>query len=163
MKAKFDYLSNNGIYIIGDGEHEFQTQWAKASNTSIYFLSDQTNIESIALKESITSQKKDLKKVVDNINLIELDYSSRCRTVKIGDVAIFKNIHGKYLLCTPIKITDSSRNDDDDILCMEYYIKDLSRCKKINMIFKIWMKKRLPKILLNKLFGAGDIIDWLKK
>ena len=62
---------------------------------------------------------------VDDLNElknIDVDFSSRCRTAKIGDVIIWKNTNG-YLAATKIlKIKDDSRGDDSDLLEFEYVI-----------------------------------------
>lgn len=84
----FDYSNNNGTYVIGLQERGFTTKWSKASDTSIHAYSDSKDIDSIALIKNV----KDL----SSLNLIDADFSSRCRTAQIGDAVVWKNINGYY-------------------------------------------------------------------
>lgn len=110
----FDYSNNNGIYVIGQQGRVFQTKWSKASDTSIHAYSDSADIDSIALIKDV----KDL----SSLNLIEADFSSRCRTAHIGDAVVWKNINGYYAVTKIVSIKDDSRMDTRDELECEYVI-----------------------------------------
>ena len=110
----FDYSNNNGTYVIGLQEMFFTTKWSKASDTSIHAYSDSTDIDSIALIKNV----KDL----SSLNLIDADFSSRCRTAQIGDAVIWKNINGYYAVTKIVNIKDDSRGATRDELECQYVI-----------------------------------------
>lgn len=110
----FDYSNNNGTYVIGLQERVFTTKWSKASDTSIHAYSDSTDIDSIALIKNV----KDL----SSLNLIDADFSSRCRTAQIGDAVVWKNINGYYAVTKIVSIKDDSRGDARDELECQYVI-----------------------------------------
>ena len=113
----FDYSNNNGVYIIGDNEWKFSTKWSKGSDKIIHAYSDSDDIDCIARIKNvsnISNMQKDI--------LLKQDYSSRCRDIGIGDVAIWKNIHGHYLLTLVKQIQDDTRDHDSDLLECEYKI-----------------------------------------
>ena len=110
----FDYSSNNGLYIISDGEKIFATKWSKASNTSIHAYNDSNDINEIALIKNV-GFLKDLK-------LLEGDFSSRSRTPQIGDAIIWKNKNGNYAITKVLKVMDDTRGDKNDMLECEYII-----------------------------------------
>ena len=118
--VSFDYSNNAGFYIIGSGEYEFCTAWTKANSTRIYAYNDKLKGGMIA--------------VVKNIESIELftssktlDFTSRVRTVSIGDIVVWINIKGKMALTKVLKIMDNSRNDPVDKLIFEYEILDKAK------------------------------------
>ena len=113
----FDYSNNNGVYVIGNEEEKFSTQWSKGSDTIIHAYSDADDIEHIARisnVENIFSVSKE--------ELFKLDYSSRCRDIRIGDIVVWKNIYGHYLLTCVKEIHDDTRGADKDFLECEYRI-----------------------------------------
>ena len=72
----------------------------------------------IALLELKTFQISNMQKDI----LLKQDYSSRCMDIGIGNVAIWKNIHGHYLLTLVKQIQDDTRDHDSDLLECEYKI-----------------------------------------
>ena len=111
---EFDYSNNNGVFIIGDREYQFDTKWSKASNTSIHAYKDPQNIHSIALiKENVDLQ---------DVKSVEGDFSSRNRTAQIGQSVIWKNIYCHYAITKILQIKDDTRGDDCDLLKCEYII-----------------------------------------
>jgi len=74
-KVKFDYSNNNGCYIIGIGELEFETQWSKASKQSIHLYNDPSIISGISLA-------KDFHMIDEIKNADQFDFSSRSRTIQ---------------------------------------------------------------------------------
>ena len=115
-RVSFDYSNNNGTYTIGEGEYRFDTMWTKASNTSIHFYNDKPTIKNVRL-------------VKDSDNLVDVipskyDSSSRARTAEIGQIAVFENNNGKFLITKILDIKDDSRGDENDNLTFEYIIKD---------------------------------------
>lgn len=112
----FNYSNNNGVYTIGEKEYRFDTQWSKASNTSIHFYNDQPTIRSVMLSKDASA--------LEDIDPKRYDSSSRARTAGVNEVAIFENINGKYLLVKILGLKDDSRGDTVDELHFKYKIID---------------------------------------
>lgn len=113
-KVTFNYSNNNGVYTIGEGEYRFDTMWTKASNESIHFYNDKPTIKTVRLVKDIADIKK--------VNPEKYDSSSRARTVNVGQIAVYENIHNKFLIIKIIDIKDDSRGDENDELTFEYQI-----------------------------------------
>lgn len=112
----FDYPNNSGIYIIGDNEWKFSTKWSKGSNNIIHAYSDCEDIECIArIKRANLSN-------ISMADLSNCDYSSRCLDIAIGDVAVWKNKNGHFLLTFITAIQDNTRDYDCDLVQGKYRI-----------------------------------------
>lgn len=123
--ATFDYSSFNGRFRIGKDAHLFETAWSKASDVSIHCLNDPPSIRGIALAPLGT-------RVVEIRDAGTLDYTSRVRTPKEGQVVVLENINGFFAALHVIGIKDATRNDDRDELSFRYWIlrdgnRDFSR------------------------------------
>lgn len=112
----FDYSSYNGRYIIGREQLEFETMWTKASNTSIYVLNDPRSINGVALARRSPY-------IRDVLDAKSLDYTSRTRTPRVGEVVVLRNIHGFYAALRILDIKDDSRRDEKDELRFRYAIQ----------------------------------------
>ncbi len=110
----FDYSNNDGEFVIGDGEKTFRTRWSKASDSAIYAYKDGKGIDSIALLKNVVD--------IESIRKIEGDFSSRCRTPRIGDAIVWKNGKGYYAITKIVSIKDDTRGSDHDELTCEYVI-----------------------------------------
>ncbi|MFN3609326.1 MAG: hypothetical protein ACK4Y9_09700 [Hyphomonas sp.] len=111
----FNYSNNNHRYVIGEGEFLFETRWSKASDKSIYALSDPASISAIALALGAS----DIAEIAD---ATAYDFSSRSRTPRLGQIIIWRNVNGLYAATKVIAIKDDSRHDDVDELTFEYRI-----------------------------------------
>ncbi|MDE2717649.1 MAG: TIR domain-containing protein [Chloroflexota bacterium] len=112
----FDYSSFNGRYVIGSGVLEFETQWTKASDTSIHAYNDPPSINGIALAQGCVSISQ-----VEKAEL--LDYTSRARTPSLGQVVVLRNTRGFYAALQVLEIKNDSRRDDRDELRFRYAIQ----------------------------------------
>ena len=115
-EVAFDYSNYNGRFIIGAGTREFETKWTKASNTSIYVTNDPDSINGVALAAAVSSIHQVAKAA-------ELDYTSRVRTVGIGQVVVLRNCEGFYAAIQVTAIKDDKRGDDCDELRFRYAIQ----------------------------------------
>jgi len=113
-EVTFDYSNNNGVYTIGEGDYRFDTQWSKASREYIHFYNDQPAIKSVRLAKDVSN--------LDDIRPENYDSSSRARTAGIGEIAIFENMHGKFLAVKILALKDDSRGDLHDELHFKYKI-----------------------------------------
>ena len=112
----FDYSSYNGRYIIGREQLEFETMWTKASDTSIHVYNDPRSINGVALAPKSPY-------IRDVVNAESLDYTSRARTPRVGQIVVMRNIHGFYAALHVLGIKDDSRRDDRDELRFRYAIQ----------------------------------------
>ena len=112
----FDYSSHNGHYIIGRGQLEFETQWSKASDTSIHVYNDPPSINGVAVAQGCTS-------IAQVINAESLDYTSRTRTPRREEIVVLRNVNGFYAAVQVLEIKDYTRNDDRDELRFRYAIQ----------------------------------------
>ncbi len=115
-EAVFDYSSHNGCYVIGHGELEFETNWSKASDKDIYICNDPLSINGVALARGCTS-------IAQVPNAESLDYTSRIRTPKCGEIVVLRNVNGFYAAVHVMKIKDDTRGDDKDELRFRYAIQ----------------------------------------
>ena len=116
-EAVFDYSNHDGRYVIGCESLEFETQWSKAGNSRIHVYNDPPSINGIALGPPEWTTISQVVKVES------LDYTSRSRTPCIGQIVLFRNIHGFYAAVRVLGIKDDSRDDDSDELRFEYVIQ----------------------------------------
>ena len=109
----FDYSSCNGRYVLGSGMLEFETAWTKASDTSIHVYNDPPSINGVALARGCT--------LISHVeNASTLDYTSRTRTPRLGQVVVLRNTGGFYAALHVLEIKDDSRADDRDELRFRY-------------------------------------------
>ena len=112
----FDYSSYNGHYVIGRGQLEFETDWSKASDTSIHLDNDPDSINGVAVVKRCTS-------IGQVVNAASLDYTSRVRTPRRGEIVVLRNTNGFYAAVHVLDIKDDSRNDERDELRFRYAIQ----------------------------------------
>ncbi len=116
-EAVFNYSNYNGRYVIGRETLEFETKWSKASNVSIHVYNDPPSINAIALGPL---EWTDISQVV---NAATLDYTSRSRTPRVGQIVLFRNKHGSYAAVRLLEIKDNTRGDEHDELRIKYAIQ----------------------------------------
>ena len=115
-EAVFDYSNHNGRYVIGRGSLEFETKWSKASDTEIHVYNDPPSINGVAIAKGCMSIS-----MVSNAE--SLDYTSRARSIRRGEIAVLRNVDGFYAAMHVIDIKDDSRSDDRDELRFRYAIQ----------------------------------------
>ena len=115
-KASFDYSNNDGVFIIGHGDYQFDTKWTKASDKSIHAYRDPQNIDSISEANGYT----DIGKIKDGSIF---NNSSRTRTIQKDGILIVKNKLGHYAAVKILDIMDNTRpGNNRDELTIEFKI-----------------------------------------
>lgn len=115
-EAVFNYSNYNGRYVIGSGVLEFETMWTKASDTSIYVYNDPSSINGIALAKECES--------ISEISHAEsLNYTSRSRTPRLGQIVVFRNTHGMYAAVQILDLKDDTRGAEHDEIRFRYVIQ----------------------------------------
>ena len=117
-EAVFNYSNHDGRYAIGRGTLEFETKWSKASNISIHVYNDPSSINGIALAP------RDWATIQQVVNASSLDYTSRTRTPRVGQIVVLRNVNGFYAAVHVNSIKDDTRGDDHDELRFQYVIQD---------------------------------------
>ena len=112
----FNYSNSNGRYVIGSGPAEFETQWAKASNRSIYVYNDPQSINGVAIYDNAST-------IHEVLNPATLDFSSRSRCPVTGGIVVLRNTNGFYAAVQILDIKDNSQEDDRDELRFRYAIQ----------------------------------------
>ena len=115
-EAVFDYSNHNGRYVIGRGQLEFETAWSKASDTSIHVNNDPPSINGVALDRRYKS-------IAQVSNAKDLDYTSRFRMPKLGEIVILRNVNGFYAALHVLEIKDDTRGAEKDELRFRYVIQ----------------------------------------
>jgi TIR domain len=98
----FEYSNNNGSYVVGAGDMQFETSWSAASDTSIHAYSDAPSIRAIALAIKVTQ-------ISDIVDATVYDTSSRTRSPEIGEIVIWQNTAGYYLATKVEKVACRGR------------------------------------------------------
>jgi len=111
----FDYSSHNGRYRIGKEPYLFETAWGKAGDVAIHCYNDAPSIRGIALVPIGTSVSK-----ICDAGI--LDYTSRTRMPREGQVVVLENTNGFFAALRIVDIKDNTRSDDRDELSFEYWI-----------------------------------------
>lgn len=113
-RASFNYTHHNGFYRLGSGNYEFLTHWSKASDHSIHCYSDSTNV-SVALATKGAKLK-------DVTQASHLHYGSRVQTPQLNQITVLENHMQRFAALEIIKVQDSSRENDEDLLVFDYWI-----------------------------------------
>jgi hypothetical protein len=106
--ASFDYSNNNGMFTIGEGIFLFETKWSKASTGSIHAYSGTQSVAAIALD-------KTTKQIADLRNVGSLDYSSRSRTARAGQIVVLKNRNNFYAALKVNHVHDDRYQREDEL------------------------------------------------
>jgi hypothetical protein len=116
-EARFDYSSHDGRFRIGQGLLEFETRWSKGSDKTIRCYSDSTNLRGVALAPRGAA-------LGELASVASLDYTSRVRSVPLGQIVILQNTKGIYAAVRVLGIQDNTRGGADrDELHFAYWIQ----------------------------------------
>lgn len=111
-KVHFDYSSNNGIFTIGVGEYTFNTMWTRAGSASIHCYKD--HVKRLGYNANFD-------KYPSFTDLIQFDYSSRSRTVQIGEVFVLENNYNNFAAIKVLGV-HNSETDQNNYVDFEYKI-----------------------------------------
>ncbi len=105
----FRYDNNNGIYTLGDGEYTFNTRWSRSGNNSIHAYGSL----GFKLGESEFPSKDVIK---------EYDFSSTCRTIRTGQIVIFRNQSNHFVAIKIGDVKSSGHGNPYDEMTFQYHI-----------------------------------------
>ena len=111
-KVSFDYKTNNGSFLIGEGEFQFTTHWSECGFNSVYCYSDY--IKRVGYNSSYIDFPS-IDKATD------FNFSSRAWAVHEGEIVILENQRQKF---AAVKVTRVIRKDESigHLLEFEYKI-----------------------------------------
>ena len=109
--VSFDYKKNSGSYIIGEGTYVFITQWSECGNNSIHCYRDHV------FRLGYNPTYKDLPSPNEFINF---DFSSRTRSVNVGEIVLLENQNHKF---AAIKVTKVVKRTEDINHLLEFDYK----------------------------------------
>ena len=105
----FRYDNNNGHYFIGNGEYEFDTCWSRCSNNSIY-------------ARGLLGYKAGESELPKPENLYDYDYSSNTRTIRTGEIVIFRNANHHFAAVKLGVVKSASHGNLYDEMTFDYRI-----------------------------------------
>lgn len=110
--VSFDYKRNNGVFVIGEGDYTFRTQWSECGNNSIHCYKDQVRR---------LGYNPDYKEFPSPHEIDSFDFSSRAKAVNVGEIVILENQYCKF---AAIKVTKVVRRAEDinHLLEFEYIV-----------------------------------------
>lgn len=112
-KVIFRFDNNNGAYVLGDGEYSFDTRWSRAGNDSIHAYGLLGFDPAITAFPSIEE-------------LPSLDFSSRSRTIRTGQIVVFENMKHHFVAIKLGKVYSSGHGFPYDEMSFEYHIYNIT-------------------------------------
>lgn len=108
----FDYKRNSGSFIIGEGNYEFTTHWSECGYNSIYCYRD------YVYRLGYNPKYKEFPSPNEFINF---DFSSRVKSVNVGEVVILENNYHKFVALKVTKVV-KKKEDINHLLEFDYKI-----------------------------------------
>lgn len=112
-----DYNKYNGKFHIGEGDYKFTLQFGNSGTDKIYIYKDPPNIKSIALAKNFDEISK-----IKNASSWQFDFTKRRIMTSDGQIVILENKNGYFACVRIIQVTDSTREDKQDMVVFEYVI-----------------------------------------
>lgn len=115
----FDYKRNSGSFIIGESNYEFITHWSECGHNSIYCYKD------YVYRLGYNPKYKDFPYPDE---FIYFDFSSRVKSVNVGEVVLLENNHNKF---AALKVTKVVRKNEDINHLLEFEYKIYKEIKNV--------------------------------
>lgn len=100
-KVSFDYKRNSGLYVIGEANYQFVTHWSECGYNSIYCYRDDVYRLGYNPKCNHFPSPSEF---------INFDFSSRAKSVNVGEVVLLENYCHKF---AALKITKVITKTED--------------------------------------------------
>lgn len=118
--VRFDYKRNSGKYTIGNGDYKFIIEFSECGSNSIYCYND------YILRIGYNPKFKSFPEPCD---FQEFDYTSRCKSLLVGEVLVLENQMHKFAV---IKILSVKNNNVDIDHLVEFSYKIYNDIELIN-------------------------------
>ncbi|MEL6919792.1 MAG: pentapeptide repeat-containing protein, partial [Pseudomonadota bacterium] len=116
-EAVFNYTNHDGRALIGEGQTAFETRWSNSGSKAIHVYNDPSGIRGVAIAPNAISPDD-----VTELSAAGLDFTSRTRTPREGQVVVFENTLGRYLAAKVVQVLATSHGDDQDRLTLRYAV-----------------------------------------
>lgn len=110
--VSFDYKKNSGSFSIGQGDYVFNTQWSECGYNSIHCYRDHV------YRLGYNPTYKDFPHPSEFINF---DFSSRTKSVNVGEIVLLENHNHKFAALKILKVVRRTENINH-LLEFEYKI-----------------------------------------
>ena len=114
-EVTFDYAAHDGVLVVGKDECAFETKWTKGAAGMLYVYNDPPGIRGVAL--AVGARR--LSEVSD---AGALDFTSRHREVRVGEVAVLQNMNGFYAAVELVEAKARGHGDEIDKATIRYAI-----------------------------------------
>ncbi len=112
-KVVFPFDNNNGDFLLGNGEYAFETHWSRAGNNSIHVYGN------IGFSPDCTEYP-------DIQDIPALDFSSRSRTIRTGQIVVYMNEYSHFVAIKLGEVKSSGHGFPYDEMQFEYRIYGIS-------------------------------------
>lgn len=116
-EAIIHYADHDGRAVIGKGDTSFETRWSRGGTQSIYVLNDPAGIRGVAIAPNTHSVG-----AVTEIMAAGLDYTSRHRSPREGQIVVFENTAGRFLAAEVVDVRSEGHGDGEDRLVLRYAV-----------------------------------------
>lgn len=116
-EAVIYYADHDGRAVIGEGDTSFETRWSRGGSQSIYVLNDAPGIRGVAIAPDARSVE-----VVTETMAARLNYTSRHRSPRRGQIAVLENTAGRFLAAEIVDVRSAGHGDGEDRLVLRYAI-----------------------------------------
>ncbi|MDY0832470.1 toll/interleukin-1 receptor domain-containing protein [Pseudomonas sp. SED1] len=117
----FNHTDHDGRFLIGEDEWQFEIATSGASNDGIYIYNDPPSINGVAIAEGYLA-------IAEVQDAKALNYTSRTRRPKEGQVAVLLNNQGFYAALKIVDVKALDFKDDIDSITIEYVILRRGGC-----------------------------------
>jgi hypothetical protein len=116
-EATFDYSNHDGKAFFGEGDWLFETKWSRAGGDSIHLYNDPPSIKGIAIARGASSISE-----ITSATVHALDFTSRARSPREGQVAIVENTNGYMIAIQLLDVLSEGHGDGQDHITVRYSI-----------------------------------------
>ena len=116
-EAVIRYADHDGRAVIGAGETSFETRWSRGGSDSIYVLNDPLGIRGVAIAPDVHSVEEVTKGMAASLN-----YTSRHRSPREGQIVVFENTAGRFLAAEVVDVRSEDHGDGEDRLVLRYAV-----------------------------------------
>lgn len=116
-EAVIYYADHDGRALIGEGDTSFETRWSQSSAESVYVYNDPSSIRGVAIAPNIRSVEDVTETIASGLN-----YTSRTRSPREGQVVVFENTAGRFLAVEVVDVRSEGHGDKEDRLFLRYAI-----------------------------------------
>lgn len=116
-EAMFDYSNHNGHAFFGERDWLFETAWSRSGSDNIKLLNDPPSVKGVAIAREAQSIHEVTEAMVD-----ALDFTSRIRSPREGQVAVVENTNGYLIAFEVVRVLSEGHGDGQDRVTLRYSI-----------------------------------------